>query len=103
MRVSKRYLGRHQIDELVPLVPEGGIVVRAEMSDVHLIGNLAHFLNKAAKRLALHLLRHGVHDGAKLGTIAVCNTGEQLSALSFLESIVSSLKDDGRIGCCQVP
>ena len=73
------------------------------MSDVHFIGNLAYFFHKAAKRLALNLFRHGVHNGAKLGTIAVCNISKQLGALAFLESVVSSLKDDGRIGCCQVP
>lgn len=73
------------------------------MSDVHFIGNFAHFFHKAAKRLALNFFWHGVHNGAKLGTIAVCNIGEQLGTLSFLESVVSSLKDDGRIGCCQVP
>lgn len=36
---------RHQIDELLPLAPEAGIVIRIEMGDEHLIRDLAHLLH----------------------------------------------------------
>lgn len=65
------------------------------MGDVHLIGNLAHLLDEAAKRFALDIFRHGVNDGAKLGAITVGNIGKQLSTLPFLESSVCSFKNNG--------
>lgn len=62
------------------------------MGDVHLIRNLAHLLDQTAKVLALNRFRHRVNDGAKLGTIAVRDVGEQLGALPFLESSVGSFE-----------
>lgn len=66
----------HQVDELNPPGPKGGIIVCAEMGDVHLIRNLAHLLNQAAKGIALDSFRYRVNDSAKLSTIAVRDIGK---------------------------
>lgn len=88
-------LSCHQIDKLSPLAPKGGIIVCAEMGDVHLFRDLAHLLDQTAKVLALDRFRHGVDNGTKLGTIAVRDIGEQLGPFPFLESSVGSFEHNG--------
>ena len=65
------------------------------MGDVNLIRDLSHLLDQTAKILAFDRLRHRVNDGAKLGTIAVRDAGEQLRALPFLERRVGSFEHNG--------
>lgn len=65
------------------------------MGDVDLIRDLSHLLDQTAKILALDRLRHRVDDGAKLGTIAVRDAAEQLSALPFPERAVGGFEHNG--------
>ncbi|KAL5684516.1 hypothetical protein EMGR_006710 [Emarellia grisea] len=78
------------------------VVIRIQVGDEDLIGNLADLLHQTPERRPFDTLGDGVDHRTELAAVAVRDRLEQLGSMAFLKGVVRCFEHDSRVCSRQV-